>query len=92
VTYYESTRQCFAWSRFQDPNIKWGPDSFSWASFPRTSDSDGTMTMVPVTHYHAVWLIPDWSIVIPLTLLSAYLLLTKPRVVKPQKTIEPDRA
>jgi len=32
------------------------------------------------------------SIVIPLTLLSAYLLLNKPRVANPQKTIEPDRA
>ena len=36
--------------------------------------------------------IPYWSTIIPLTLLSAYLLLVKPRVAKPAKTIEPDRA
>jgi len=31
-----------------------------------------------------VWVIPYWSIVIPLTLISAYLLLSKPRVAKPK--------
>jgi len=36
-----------------------------------------------------IWVIPLWSIVIPLTLLSAYLLLVKPRAAKPKKTIEP---
>jgi len=34
-------------------------------------------------------LAPYWSIVIPLTLLSAYLLLSKPRVVKPKAIAEP---
>ena len=29
------------------------------------------------------WVLPYWSIVIPLTLLSAWLLLSKPRVAKP---------
>ena len=32
-------------------------------------------------NYYEVWVIPYWSIVLPLTLLSAYLLLTKPRSV-----------
>jgi len=36
-----------------------------------------------------IWAIPYWSIVIPLTLLTAYLLLAKPRPNKPKKTIEP---
>jgi len=33
--------------------------------------------------------IPYWSIVLPLTLLSAYLLLVKPRVAQPKCAIEP---
>jgi len=36
--------------------------------------------------------LPCWSIVLPLTLLSAFLLLGKPRVAKPKKAVEPDRA
>jgi len=35
------------------------------------------------------WIIPYWSIVIPLTLLSAYLLLSKPRKSIQKKIIEP---
>ena len=34
------------------------------------------------------WFIPYWMIILPLTLLSAYLLLSKPRVAKPKTTIE----
>ena len=33
-------------------------------------------------------MIPYWSIVVPLTLLSAYLLLTKPRIVKLKTNVE----
>jgi len=33
----------------------------------------------------ALWAIPYWSLVVPLTLVSAYLLLTKPRTVKPKQ-------
>ena len=35
-----------------------------------------------------IYAIPYWSIVIPLTLLSAYLLLTNPRVTKPKTIVE----
>ena len=35
------------------------------------------------------WVIPYWSIVIPLTLLSAYLLLSKPHNSTPKKITEP---
>lgn len=35
--------------------------------------------------------IPDWAVVVPLTLLSAYLLLTKPRPAKPSSP-DPDHA
>jgi hypothetical protein len=41
------------------------------------------------TERFATVLIPYWSIVIPLILLSAWLLLSKPRVVKPKQTREP---
>lgn len=34
-------------------------------------------------------IVPYWSIVLPLTLLSAYLLLSKPRATTPMKTSEP---
>ena len=36
-----------------------------------------------------VWTIPYWSIVWPLTLLSAYLILSKPRTSTPTKFTEP---
>jgi hypothetical protein len=38
---------------------------------------------------HDEYMIPYWSIVIPLTLISAFLLLTKPRKLTQKKTTEP---
>ena len=38
------------------------------------------------------WIVPYWSIVIPLTLISVYLLLSKPRVPSPKKTSDPTPA
>lgn len=35
-----------------------------------------------------LWAIPCWSIVLPLTLLSAWFLLSKPRTGKPEPTLE----
>ena len=35
-----------------------------------------------------LWTVPYWSIVMPLTLLSAYLLLSKTRVAKPKTIVE----
>ena len=35
------------------------------------------------------WFIPYWSLVLPLTLLSAWLLLSKPHSSNPKKTIDP---
>lgn len=35
------------------------------------------------TMFVRLWTVPYWSIVIPLTLLSAYLLLIKPPIPKP---------
>ena len=37
----------------------------------------------------SVWKVPYWSVVIPLTLLSAFLLLTKPHQSTPKKCTEP---
>ena len=39
--------------------------------------------------YFAICFVPYWSVVIPLTLLSAYLLLSKPRKSTPTKITEP---
>ena len=38
---------------------------------------------------HTIWVIPYWVIVIPLTLLSAYLLLAKPRTSTPMTIPDP---
>jgi len=40
----------------------------------------------------ASWTMPYWSVVVPLTLLSMILLLSKPRVAKPKKAVEPTTA
>jgi len=40
------------------------------------------------SQWYRVLMIPYWSIVAPLTLLSAYLLLSKPRIAKPKKEVE----
>lgn len=54
--------------------------------FGRASDpSNRTLGGVQVS----LWVIPYWSIVIPLTLFSVYLLLSKPRQSTPKKLIEP---
>jgi hypothetical protein len=37
---------------------------------------------------HTFWMIPYWSIILPLTVLSAFLLLTKPRQSIPRKTAD----
>jgi len=47
---------------------------------------------LPPQCFHLVCLVPYWSIVIPLTLISAYLLLSKPRVAKPKAVTEPTPA
>jgi len=39
-------------------------------------------------HY---WVVPYYAVVLPLTLLSAYLLLSKPRVAKPKTIVEVPR-
>jgi len=38
------------------------------------------------------WFLPYWSVVIPLTLLSTYLLLINPRIAMPKKAVEPTTA
>ena len=55
-----------------DPYFFW-----SWSGF-----------VLALSQNKLVWTIPYWSIVIPLTALSAVLLLTKPRQSTPKKTPE----
>jgi len=47
-------------------------------SWRRCGFGVGEMNAGPADR-HTIWIIPYWSIVIPLTLLSAWLLLSKPR-------------
>lgn len=39
--------------------------------------------------FHMVIALPYWSITIPMTLISVFLLITKPRKSTPKKTDEP---
>src|SRR5262249_45732313 len=69
----------FGWNT--DSNLSCGYAGFVFA----------TATKQPVNM--AIYQIPHWSIVLPLTLLSAYLLLLKPRSAnKPAPPTEPDHA
>jgi len=43
----------------------------------------------PTTHRLRVWVVPYWFITIPLTVISAFLLLSKPRNSTPKKITEP---
>ena len=44
----------------------------------------------PIITKEAIGFIPYWFVVIPLTLLSAFLILTKPRKTTPTKIPEPN--
>ncbi len=48
----------------------------------------GVATCSDTTSDSIAVVFPYWSIVFPLTLLSAYLLLTKPRTAKPKTNVE----
>ena len=50
----------------------------------------GTVEMS--SSYRDIWKIPYWSIVIPLTMISGYFVLSKPRLAKPKATIENGRS
>lgn len=58
-----------------------GPFSTRWSLFGFEFKE---MARLP----YPIWTVPYWSIVLPLTLLSAWLLLSKPRVAKPKIVAE----
>jgi len=74
-----------------DPNVSthW---LWHWGGFGFAESVTQCVKTSPIIDRCMLLSVPYWSIVISLTLLSAYLLLTKPRVATPTKTIEPDRA
>ena len=74
---YES--QCKYW----DCPIAWATtDPFDFSIFFTLSE------ITPVKEYRA-WELPYLTAILPLTLLSFFLLLTKPRPSNPKKTVEP---
>jgi len=66
---------------FNNPALEWKWSGFGFGS--------GATKGAPL---HSLVAVPYWSIVIPLTLISAYLLLSKPRSPSQKTTIEPTAA
>jgi len=82
----EGTLHC---QRFDDPNSYY-PNVYQ--SYPLTQGQFVPVEWAWTSKQYHIRQIPHWSIVLPLTLLSAYLLLVKPRVAKPKKAVEPTAA
>ena len=79
------------------PNNPWQPIPFAqnkidW-SFRWNGFESGDVLTTPVTGPSQTWMqfwqVPYWSIVLPLTLISAFLLLSKPRKSIQTKTAQP---
>ena len=67
-------------SQSRRPFLKWESDDFSeepWAYNNKFSDRQIVTKFFPGNL--TMWAVPYWSIVVPLTLLAAWLLLSKPR-------------
>jgi len=80
------------WWTYENFDVVATTSRMDWAGFNFGSIEWTTLTDPPKKGAFAVWIIPYWSLILPLTLLSAYLLVAKPRVAKPKKFAEPDRA
>jgi hypothetical protein len=63
-------------SPWSNPEIKW---RFRWFGFGNGSMDDFSIGDV------RLWTIPYWSLVIPLTILSAWMILSKPKTAKLQQ-------
>ncbi len=66
-----------------------GQQQFRWLGFEVVDFNEryyGRKTQPNATVYHAYWIIRYWSLVPPLTLLSAWLILGKPRKAKSPST------
>ena len=70
---------------------KWSDFNFGTGSYALTDwgMEDGFPRPPPVFEHLTAWTVPYWSIVLPLTLLSAFLLLTTPRKSTPKIISEP---
>jgi hypothetical protein len=68
-----------------DLDVEWRQE---WAGFHFGAGTSTLMISsdsIPLLLHFGLWIIPYWSLVLPLTLLSAWLLLIKPRGVKSMK-------
>ena len=77
------------WFILREPEIESSLNTFDWSwrffSIGFGNRKNGALTI----DSGFVITIPYWSVVIPLTLISAYLLLSKPRQSTQQKIVEP---
>jgi len=60
-----------------------------WCGFGDGSAVYGSGLAETGFEHHTFWVVPYWSLVFPLTLLSACLLLLKPRPLKQTTTVDP---
>ena len=67
---------CFDWNGI-DIHWRWHWDGFNFGAI--SSETFGTPPNDTYISRHEIWQIPYWFIILPLTLLSAYLILWKPR-------------
>jgi hypothetical protein len=90
---YVPSPESFYSSRELDPSGTYEPFSTrdaSWHWHCRLGGFEmGRMNGLGIVCDQTVLMVPYWSIVIPLTLLSPWLLLSKPRQTPPKQTAEP---
>ena len=70
----------------QYPNLFWFEREWQWDFFG-FHFGEGTNPVLPRYREH-YWMVPYWSITIPLTLLSCWLLLSKPPKLRSKKITE----
>ena len=70
---------------FNSPHFEW---RWNWSGFGSGVGVDEIKVGNRIERT-SLTVIPYWSVTIPLTLISAFLLLTKPRLSTPKKIVEP---
>ncbi len=81
----------FRWITYGFASDQWymqiDADNENMVASSKSAEFTSHQVILPIgvtTHYFRAFQVPYWSIVIPMTLLSAWLLLSRPRTKKPQ--------
>lgn len=89
---YFSSQPTLRWVQYDDNKFNREDWELSWywcfSDGGMVAHSSGTTPQNQQYDYFLVAMMPYWSIVIPMTLLSAYLLLSKPRQSVQKKIVE----